>query len=256
MVMPALAGGVIGYLVGKNGQITVVPVSSSEHPSINIIDEIKRKGINNYSTVTVDLSTARTGQNSEQFQVVGSHISIRSVNGKASIILNEPTNAPIPISPGMKINTQFYRFFIINTAQPTASVILDIGRDFAFNIDYSSAAPGNSIIPTSIFSAAFGAMPIGTYYSTFVNLCSAKRAVLFIKNTLDVPVTVQAIGQIRDIALPGDEAYIATAINVIALTGVRSVGISDVYWHPYVAAEIIVAANPTVGALLVEASIQ
>jgi hypothetical protein len=254
MVMPGLAGGVIGYVIAEvvdgKQQITITPTVPAQAQ-----EKIIGAQALNYRIQTIDLSVARTGIASEEFKISGDFLQVATIGGKASIVFNEPDNQPIPLEKGVTFHTAFYRFFIVNAAQLGVTMTLNIGKGGTFRIEYP-AKPSATGDPTTVFNAAFGVLPAATYYTPFVDLRVGQRLVFMITNTLDQPVTVQAVGQIRDIALPGDVAYIGLPTNVIALTGVRSVGISDVYWHPFVALEIIQPGVVTVGSLLIEAVVQ
>jgi hypothetical protein len=132
----ALAGGVVGYIVAKNtGNGKTELIVQPATPASNM-EEMKRKALIAYGSVTISLATARTGINSEAMDILGDFISVRTLVGSAQIILNEPENTPIPLTANMKIRTPFYRFFIVNTAQPLGTVTMDIGRNNMFEVGF------------------------------------------------------------------------------------------------------------------------
>jgi len=97
----------------------------------------------------------------------------------------------------------------------------------------------------------------GTFYTSWLNLVAGQRAAILITNTLDVAVTFNTIGNITDVVLPaGGFVYKGLAVIAIALTGIKEVGISDVYWDPYIAGELVIPVGATVGSLLIEAVVQ
>ncbi len=256
-MIPELAlGGVIGFIVAKNVNgktvLTIQPPTGVNDASPSV-----KSNQTYYQLVNVDLSTARNGLLSEVFNYSGDYMIIYSLSGSAEIIFNEPENAPLPLIARTKISTPFYRFFIKNSAQVGKKLTLIIGRGQSFDIDFSGSGLSVSGIPQVIFDEAFGALPAGTYYSTMVNASSSQRLVLFITNTLNVAVTVQAAGQVS-LVVPAatNIAYISVPKVVAALTGINSIGITDVYWHPFICCEIVVPAGAAAGSLKIEAVTQ
>jgi hypothetical protein len=131
--------------------------------------------------------------------------------------------------------------------------------------DMGGVAVGTKSTPVkTIYSATFGQMPIGTYYTPWQDLRQAKRAAFLVTNYFDQPVTVQLIGQFQSITLPPSasgvvpilDAQLVSAVDILNNPGVLSVGISDVYWHPYAGLQMTVDANPTQGLLTVQEIIQ
>jgi hypothetical protein len=110
---------------------------------------------------------------------------------------------------------------------------------------------GKVAFRTTVEQIVYNAEPraAGTYYSTMVDLRRANRALFYVENTLDVPVTAQAIGNRVDSTALAANIDGPTAVG--ATTGRVSLGLSDVYWHPYVGIEIVIAGAPTSGVLTI-----
>jgi len=89
-----------------------------------------------YSTVKVNLATARTGIDKEAFTLSGDFLMVQDISGAATaqIVFNEPKQDKISLVDRLAFHTPFYRFFIVNTAQVGETLTLILGRQSLFRM--------------------------------------------------------------------------------------------------------------------------
>jgi len=117
----------------------------------------------------------------------------------------------------------------------TSFVITDYIVTPAVNVYTSGVAPGAA-----------------TVYSTMVDARTAKNLVFKVTNTVDVIITVQAIGNLTNNTATA--SLMGVAVPVPALTGIETLGIdlSGDDWHGYVGVQIIIPAGATAGTLVID----
>ena len=209
-----------------------------------------------YNVRTFSMDTAGTDV---EFVANGSNllaVSDGSLNG-VTVKFNNTRNDPLPLAYFIGKAIPFSRIYLSWSAQPAKNLYVVIGQgDTEFTLT-GYGVTGGATGKQTLLNSAFGSLPAGTYYTSWLNLVAGQRAVIFVTNTLDQPVTIQAIGNITDVLLPGSGfVYKGLSKTVIAVTGIGEIGISDVYWDPYIALEITQPGVVTVGSLLVEAVVQ
>ena len=84
-----------------------------------------------FKSITVDLSVART---KVEYSEYGEGFYVNTLDGTCYIILNEEEVDPIGLYAGRKCYTDFYRFFITNTAQAGKTLSLIVFKQGAFDI--------------------------------------------------------------------------------------------------------------------------
>ena len=99
----------------------------------------------------------------------------------------------------------------------------------------------------------YSAIPgLGTTNTTRVDGRGSQRLLFHIVSSLDQAITVQAFGNFTDSVT--NLALIANLEPIpigSVTTQVLTIGISDVYWHPYVGVQIIAAVAPASGLLTI-----
>lgn len=165
----------------------------------------------------------------------------------------------VPLAAGINpIPMSFYRFYLTNSlAQPgkTLTIFCSNGNP---NVGTGNQAKKPTTgAPQIIFNAAFGAIPIGTYLSLLLDCQGVNRILLFAISTLDVPVALQAMGNIENVPATSSliNGLIPCPIGSVITTHV-GIGLAYDDWHPYVGAQVGVAVNPTVGSLIIYAVVQ
>ncbi len=219
--------------------------------------QLINRQVQTYAVRTVALDSALTDQ---KYDDEGYNMVAVSDGSLDSIFLrlNHQTNDLIPAKFIDIENHPFYKLYVTSPAQAGKTLYLVESKIPGFRMAVNQTGiKSTSVGIETIFSAAFGAVPAGTYYTSLVDVQVGQKVVMLITNTLDQAVTVQAIGNIRSVTLPaGGFATIGIPVPVAALTGINTIGVSDVYWHPYIGGRIVVAANPTAGSLKIEAIVQ
>jgi hypothetical protein len=208
-----------------------------------------------YAAKSFDMTTAQTDY---PVTVEGNNLVAMSTGAITGVTVkfNNTNNDSLPLAYFKGRTIQFTKLYLTWSAQPAKTLYLAIGRsDTEFDLTGYGIA-GSATGKQTLFNQAFGVTPAGTYYTSWLNLTTAKRACLFITNTLDQPVTIQLIGQIEPLALPGNYATIGLPSLLPAATGIWSPNITDAYWNPYIGCVITQPGAVTVGSLLIEAVAQ
>jgi hypothetical protein len=133
-MLPAFVGGtVLGYLVKKGNNVAVV-AAKDDFPIQAETDLLRRKRPIYYNTLNIDLTNARTGKESEAINVAGDTMLVQTITGSASIKLNDVTDEMnlINIALIRRVDSPFFRFFVINAAQPGKVLSLIVGRNGTF----------------------------------------------------------------------------------------------------------------------------
>jgi len=107
----------------------------------------------NYQTLTIDLSVAHTNT---EYKMAGffDHLTVTQITGSASIRLNEKTRDLIDLTKVVTINSVFDRFFLTNTAQNDATLVLAIGGDASFKAVPSIVTDKDHVYTTGPVSTA------------------------------------------------------------------------------------------------------
>lgn len=92
---------------------------------------LKNKEKRYFDTKEFDLGDAR---DRFEVEIYGDVMFIESIDGTATLFLNEEDSKELTCYTGRKIYQDFYRFFISNTAQAGKTLKLIIGRDGCFDI--------------------------------------------------------------------------------------------------------------------------
>jgi hypothetical protein len=92
---------------------------------------LSKQGKLNYLLYPYDLSSARTD---ELETMPGSFdtLTVLSLKGAASLRISEKTNSSIDLRLISTVKTPFHKFYLTNTAQPGAQLILAVGGDAGF----------------------------------------------------------------------------------------------------------------------------
>jgi hypothetical protein len=147
--------------------------------------------------------------------------------------------------------------FLSWSAQAGKSLYLAIGRQGEAEFDLRGAK-GVATVPGEL--TIYNAMPagIGTYYATNVDWRNGRRICLYAVSTLDVACSIQAFGNKSDATTDIALIDVPTAIAIGSVTTqIASLTINgDDLWHPYIGVQIVTAAIPTAGTLLIRADIQ
>ena len=156
-------------------------------------------------------------------------------------------NLAIPMK-FMKVSRQpFSRLYITSPAQAGKTLFLGISKLAEYSLDTNmQGLVGASGGTQTIFSAAFGAVPAGIYFTTMVDCRTLSKVTLRVDNTLDQAITLYVIGNIQNASATAAEQ--GPLIPVAAGDSVE-VGVTDGFLAPYVGMEIFVAVNPGAGAL-------
>jgi hypothetical protein len=211
-----------------------------------------------YAVKTYDMTTAQT-----DMPVIFQGDNLLAVSdGSLSgvyVKFNNQNNDALPVQYFTGKTIPFSKLFLTWSAQPAKHLYIAVGRQGEAEFDLTGY--GNKNIgagKATMYNAAFGVVAAGgTFYTSWLNLVAGQRAAILITNTLDVAVTFNTIGNITDVVLPaGGFVYKALAVVAIALTGIKEVGISDVYWDPYIAGELTIPVGASAGSLLIEAVVQ
>jgi hypothetical protein len=243
------------------GTTPTTPVLTSE-----LVDRKKVLELGQYVPYVVKTLDMTTAQTDYKIEFDGDNL-LASSDGSLSgvtIKFNNQNNDAFPLQYFIGKKIPFSRMFISWTAQPAKHLYIAAGRQGEAEFDLYSSRVAVGSGKQTLFNVGFAALPAGTYYTSWLNLVAGQRAVMFITNMLDQPVNIQAIGHITEIALPpaagngvADIGIVAPVAAVAAgMPGVASIGVSDVYWHPYIACEIVIAGVATAGNLLIEAVVQ
>lgn len=147
-------------------------------------DELKGQRIQVYTTITLDLSTAR---DDEELAITGNYIyGLASTDdaANASVKFNEDARASIGIYTGRGIRCPFYRLFFTNAAQAGKTLTLAIGvEDSTFRVeDLTEVSITEAIRPAaSDAAAAYGALSVTTS-ATLIKAVNASRASIMVQN--------------------------------------------------------------------------
>jgi len=110
-----VAGGVFGYLIGKDGR----PVAADQ-----FADTIRENKPRLYTAVHIDLSQAR---DKEPYSYSGYSITVQNPevsSGAVDVSVNEPEAETVDITRTRKLHTPFYRFFVTNAAASGTLVLI------------------------------------------------------------------------------------------------------------------------------------
>ena len=81
--------------------------------------------------LTLDLSVARS---EVEYKIYGDVMIVESMDGIATVCLNNKENSPLELRIGRKIYQDFFTFFITNTAQAGKTLKIVVGREGCFDI--------------------------------------------------------------------------------------------------------------------------
>ncbi len=119
-------------------------------------------------------------------------------------------------------------------------------------IEVSVSTPWIAKDPEQIFDSSIRSA--GTFYSdSMVDFTRGKRILFKVESSLNQPVDIQLLGNIRD------DFKLATDVGPplpCTANGNISVGLAWDDWHPYIGVKITAAAAPTAGILTISAVVQ
>jgi hypothetical protein len=227
--------------------------------NISLKAQLENGNLIPYQLITIPMGTA--GVDVPYSIDLGGNLVAASDGSLAGVTikLGTPSNGAIPLLYFVGTQVPVSKVYISWPSQFGKTLYILIGMpDVAqFNVSATGAMLSGTAGLQTLFSGGFAALPAGTYYSSWLNLTAGQRAVIFITNTLDQPITINTIGNISQVVLPaGGFVYKGLSVIAIALTGIKEIGISDVYWDPYIAVEIVQPGVVTVGGLLIQAVVQ
>lgn len=207
-----------------------------------------------YDVKTFDMTTAVTNK---EVIIQGNNI-IADSDGSLSgvtVRFNNQNNPEMPLIYFLGKKIPFSKLFLTWTAQVGKTLYIAAGRMGESEFDLRSGK-GIGIVPgeTTLYSSR----PAGTVNTSRQDCRNAQKTLIYFASTLDAAVNVQLFGNISDSATG---LVLIAGVTNIAIGSVTaqytSIGLSDIYWHPYIGVQITLpGAAPAAGTLTITSVVQ
>jgi hypothetical protein len=193
------------------------------------------------------------------YNVIGGNFVAASDGSLAGITisLGSPQNDALPLLFFVGQQIPVTTMYVSWPAQAGKTLYIAVGAPgFAFNLSQIGAAQTVTQGEWTLYNS--NPLAIGTFYATNVDWRTGNRLCLYIVNTMDQAVTVQAFGNkvnastniaLIDVPKVLPIGNVTTQVLSIVLNG-------DDLWHPFIGVQITTLVAPTVGSLVITADIQ